>query len=89
VEKVAGKNNIKSVCHVEVLEIGIGWLNKICNRNRAVVAHAFNPSTWVIEAGRSLVFEASLVYRASSRASRATQRNPILKSQTKPKPPKL
>jgi hypothetical protein len=41
-----------------------------------VVAHAFNPSTWEAEAGRSLgdlwVFEASLLYRESSRTARAT-----------------
>jgi hypothetical protein len=28
--------------------------------------------------------EASLVYRVSSRTARATQRNPVLKNQTKP-----
>jgi hypothetical protein len=41
------------------------------------MAHAFNPSTL---GGRSKVdlyeFEASLVYRVSSRAARAIQRNP-------------
>jgi hypothetical protein len=36
-----------------------------------VVAHAFSPSTWE--------FEASLVYRVSSRTARATQRNPCLR----------
>jgi hypothetical protein len=36
---------------------------------RAVVAHAFNPSTWEAETG--------LVYRVSSRTARATQRNPV------------
>jgi hypothetical protein len=39
-----------------------------------VVAHAFNPSTWEAEAGR---FEASLVYKVSSRTARAIQRNPV------------
>jgi hypothetical protein len=34
-----------------------------------VVAHAFNPSTWEVEAGRFL----------SSRTARATQRNPVSK----------
>jgi hypothetical protein len=47
------------------------------------VAHAFNPSTreaeiserqWISE------FEASLVYRVSSRTVRATQRNPVSKN---------
>jgi hypothetical protein len=34
--------------------------------------------------GRQIsVFEASLVYRVSSRTARATQRNPVLKNQTK------
>jgi hypothetical protein len=30
-------------------------------------------------------FEASLVYKVSSRTGRATQRNPVSKNQTKPK----
>jgi hypothetical protein len=30
-------------------------------------------------------FEASLVYRVSSRTARATQRNPVLKAKPKPK----
>jgi hypothetical protein len=44
-----------------------------------VVAHAFNLSRgrWISE------FEASLVYRVSSRTARATQRNPVLKNQKK------
>jgi hypothetical protein len=40
-----------------------------------VVAHDFNPSTWEAEAE----FETSLVYKVSSRAARATQRNPVSK----------
>jgi hypothetical protein len=45
-----------------------------------VVVHAFNPSTWEAE------FEASLVYRVSSRTARTIQRNPVSKNQkTKPK----
>ena len=47
----------------------------------AVVAHAFNPITWEAEAGIS-EFEASLVYRVSSRTARATQRNPVSENQT-------
>jgi hypothetical protein len=39
-----------------------------------VVAHAFNPSTWEAEAGESLEFEASLVYKVSSRTVRTMQR---------------
>ena len=47
-----------------------------------MVAHAFNPSTWEAEAGGS-EFEASLVYRVSSRTARATQRNPVSKNRKK------
>jgi hypothetical protein len=38
------------------------------------MAHAVNPSTWEVEASRP-EFKASLVYRASSRTARTTQRN--------------
>ena len=42
------------------------------------MALALNPSTW--ETGRWISeFEASLVYRVSSRTARATQRNPVSK----------
>jgi hypothetical protein len=58
-----------------------------------VVAHAFNSSTWEAEAGGFLRFKASLVYRVSSRTTRATQRNPVSrktknqnKQTKKPKP---
>jgi hypothetical protein len=50
-----------------------------------VVAHAFNPSTWEAEAGGFLEFEASLVYRVSSRTAKATQRNPVSKKAKKKK----
>jgi hypothetical protein len=50
-----------------------------------VVAHTFNPSTREAEAGRISEFEASLVYRVSSRTARATQRNPVLKQTNKQK----
>ena len=48
------------------------------------MAHAFNPSTWEAEAGAFTKlfceFEASLVYKASSRIARTvTQRNPVSK----------
>jgi hypothetical protein len=49
-----------------------------------VVAHTFNPSTWEAEAG-GFEFEASLVYKVSSRTARVTQRNPVSKKQTKKK----
>jgi hypothetical protein len=50
-----------------------------------VVAHVFNPSTREAEAGRISEFEASLVYKVSSRTARAIQRNPVSKNKTKPK----
>jgi hypothetical protein len=47
-----------------------------------VVAHAFNPSRG--GRGRRISeFEASLVYRVSSRTARATQKNPVSKKKTK------
>jgi hypothetical protein len=47
-----------------------------------VVAHTFNPSTREVEAGGSLSLrQASLVYRVSSRTTRATQRHPVSKNQ--------
>jgi len=42
-----------------------------------VVAYTFNPSAWEAQAGGSFEFEASLVYRVSSRIARATLRNPV------------
>jgi hypothetical protein len=50
-----------------------------------VVAHAFNPSTWEAEGRQISEFEASLVYRVSSRTARAIQRNPVSKNQKKKK----
>ena len=51
-----------------------------------MVAHAFNPSTWEAERGRRISeFEASLVYKVSSRTARAIQRNPVSKNQKKKK----
>ena len=41
--------------------------------SQAVVAHAFNPTTWEAEAGGFLRSEASLAYRVSFRTSRAIQ----------------
>ena len=40
-----------------------------------MVAHALNPSSREAEAGESLEFKVSPVYRVSSRIVRATQRN--------------
>ena len=44
------------------------------------MVHTFNPITQEAEAGGSLEFKASLVYRASSWTARATQRNPSQKT---------
>ena len=54
----------------------IGFLKKTLTES-GVVALAFNPSTREAEAGRSLEFKVSLVYRVNSRIAKATQRNPI------------
>ena len=50
-----------------------------------MVAHAYNPSTGEAEAGGFLSFEASLVYKVSSRIARAKQRNPVSKNQNRKK----
>jgi hypothetical protein len=50
-----------------------------------VVAYAFNPSTWEAEAGGYVEFEASLVYRMSSRTAWVMQRNPVSKNKNKTK----
>jgi hypothetical protein len=48
------------------------------------MVHAFNSSTQEAKAGESLQFEfeASLVYRLSSRTTNATKRNPVSKTKT-------
>ena len=49
---------------------------RIRKRSQAVVAHAFNPSTWEAEAGDLSKFEASLVYKMSSSTdSKATEKH--------------
>jgi hypothetical protein len=50
----------------------------------AVVAHAFNPSSWEAEAGEFLSLRP-----ASSRIARAAQRNPVSKKPTKQNKTKL
>ena len=49
---------------------------------KPVVAHAFNPSTWEARGRRISEFEASLIYKVSSRTARAIQRNPVSKTHT-------
>lgn len=51
----------------------------------AVVALAFNLSTQEKRQAGSLEFQASLVYRLSSRVARATQKNHVLKNKTRNK----
>jgi hypothetical protein len=48
-----------------------------------VVAHTFNPSTPGGRGRRISKFEASLVYKVSSRTARAIQRNPVSKKKKK------
>ena len=48
-----------------------------------MVAHAFDPSAWVAEAGGFLSSKAALVYRVSSRTARAIQRNPVSEEKKK------
>ena len=46
--------------------------------SQMMMAHTFNPSTQEAETGRFCKFKAGLVYRVSSRAAMATQRDPYL-----------
>jgi hypothetical protein len=69
------KNKIKCCCG--------SWVKK--GQQLANVVHAFNPSTQEAEAGGFLEFEASLVYRVSSRTARATQKNPFSENKQKSK----
>ena len=50
---------------------------KNTDSSQAVVAHSGGPGSWFSE------FEASLIYRASSRTARPTQRNPVSRNQNK------
>jgi len=65
----------------------IKWrMNIFMKRSRGVhlvvVAPTFSSSTWRQRQEDFCEFEASLVYRASSRTVRATQRNPVWKTKT-------
>ena len=51
--------------------------------SQAVVAHACNPSTLARRGRQISEFEASLVYKVSSRTARATQRNPVSEKKKK------
>ena len=50
-------------------------------RGSQAVVHAFNPST--LGGRQTSEFEASLVYRMSSRTARVTQRNTVSKTKQK------
>jgi hypothetical protein len=66
------------ICNTEYLDQYIARnINCHFKKNKncwTLVVHAFNPSTWEAEAVK---FEASLVYRVSSRTAREKQRNPV------------
>lgn len=49
-----------------------------------MIYNACNTSTKEAESGESL-FEASLMYRVTSKTARVTQRNPVLKNQANKK----
>jgi hypothetical protein len=73
------------VCYTASVLRGWGTLSELCLNYKltdikpGVVVHAFNPSTRGGRGRRISEFEASLVYKESSRTARATQRNPVLK----------
>ena len=52
------------------------------------MAHACNPSTRRQRLAVLCEFKASLVYKVNFRTARGTQRNSVLKNQTKPTKPK-
>jgi hypothetical protein len=58
------------------------WL-RIMGPDQGLVVHEFNPRTLEAEAGDICEFEASLVCRMNSRASKATQRNLVSKNKNK------
>lgn len=58
----------------------IKWPGQKTEMSQAVVVCVFNLSSWETEAGDLNEFKIILVYRASCRTSRTTQRNPVLKS---------
>ena len=60
---------------------------KLLISSPAVVAHTCNPSTLGGRGRQIPEFEASLVYRVSSRTARAIQRNPV-SNKLNPKKPK-
>jgi hypothetical protein len=65
------------VCHISPHPQIYSYLKK--KNKPGVVAHTFNPSTLGGRGRRISEFEASLVYKVSSRTARAIQRNPVSK----------
>ena len=63
--------------------MGAGVSSSKDDTSRVVVAHACNPSTLGGRGRQISELEASLVYRVSSRTSRAIQRNPVSKKPKK------
>jgi hypothetical protein len=49
----------------------------------ALCTHTFNSSTPEAKSSQISEFEATLVYKASSKAARPTQRNPVIKPKMK------
>jgi hypothetical protein len=64
--------------HLLTTQIPVSDMIKKFLMCRAVVVHAFNPSTWEAEAGRFLSSRPAW-YKVSSRTARAIQRNPVSK----------
>ena len=54
--------------------------HKNSENSRAVVAHAFIPSTWEAEAGGFLSSRPAWSTKVSSRTAKAIQRNPVSKN---------
>jgi hypothetical protein len=71
-----------------VLGLSLAWYPILSKKNNNIEAgHGrthLNPSTWA-EAGESLEFEASMVYRASYKIAKTTKKNPVLEKKERKK----
>jgi hypothetical protein len=69
------------------IDLSCYWLWAIKTAlSRVVVVQAFNPPLGIHRTGRWISeFKVSLIYRVSSRITRATKRNPVSKNQKKKK----
>ena len=70
------RNGSHRLMCLSVWPMGSGTIRR-CGLSWVLVVHAFNPS----RSRQISEFEASLVYRVSSRTARTTQRSPVLKKQ--------